>query len=80
MNRAGPHLKKGEIPETNKTKIPTEERRTCRAIESNFVDKTPLIAQVLLYDSLVLKVFDHFKLGDISIQPLAMNLALKSFL
>ena len=71
---------KRKIPQKYKTKILTEERRTCRPIESNFVDITPLIAQVLLYDSLVLKVFDHFKLGDISIQPLAMDLASKSLL
>ena len=64
----------------NKTKLLTEEIKTCRAIEANSIDKTLLITQVLLYDSVVLKVFSHFKLGDISIQPLTMDLASESFL
>ena len=46
----------------------------------NFVDILPLIAQVLLYDYVVLKVFDHFKFADISVQPFTVDLTFKSFL
>ena len=49
-------------------------------MESDFVDITPLIAQVLLYDSVVLKVFDNFKFANIRIQPLTVDLTFKSFL
>ena len=60
--------------------ILTEKSGIRRGIKLYILDITPLIVQILLYDSDVLRVFGHFKLADISIQPFTRNLAAKSFL
>ena len=60
--------------------ILTERSGICRGLESYILDMTPLIVQILLFDSDILRVFGHFQFADISIQPLTRNLAAKSFL
>ena len=51
-----------------------------RGIESYILDITSLIVQILLYDSVALRIFGYLKLADISIQPLTRNLAAKGFI
>ena len=82
MNWAGLRLKENSFVQqiSGLPNILTEQSGICRGIELYILDITPLIVQVLLYDSDVLRVFGHFKLADISIQPLTRNLAAKSFL
>ena len=80
LGRSSTESDKFQVKNSSLVKLLTEESGIYGGIESNIVDVMLLIAQVLLYNLVVLLILHHIDSPNISIQALTRDLTSKCVL